>query len=584
MTTWPDLAGGLASRVPSTAQVVAFPVRRIRSARVIWLNDRWFAEQGIDIACRRVRAEIYRDLEHHFGVISCERQHADALLNAEMYGVTAGSIHGGGGRSGGRQGLHAKGVGRTPLAARNTDFHHSHGSLWLYEAVREIIASEVVAAELPHGSVPIIALLDTMHDVDVAGSSEIARRALIVRPDFVRPGSFERSIFFGSAGHSGSDQVRDAARVQSVVKEAAAGTGRFAVAPFSFADMTAKIIDQLGAGRALRLWQGQFSSANLSTDGAWNDFGAFCALPDWRRSERVLGECFGNEQRNVAAALHSIAQSIAKYGGCLDAPAPDAVTIEAGIDRSFRATVARELDLSTLPTEQAGLIAEMITAYFRSQQRLRVANEDGVRRSWLGDITDGGAEATGDRLTARFIEYYLAGRPPRERHLHEATARRFFRPRTALYQGAADRQFKKRVNATGTRFDYRPVDIVQYIEDRVGESRRAWRDLGAGTIVRRQWQCGSGSIREVWDAEHGGRWVLQGVRQERDLRVGRDKVIAEATLRRGKQIREVGLLQTFAIDADDVSSAEIWFRNGEAPFRTAIDWTVRRDAQSEMSP
>jgi hypothetical protein len=542
-------------RAPGPAQCVPFPVQRLPSARVIWLNDRWFASCGFDIADPTTRAEIVDWLLARFGVISCSPEECEGILTAEMYGTSSGSVHGGAGRAGGCEGFHAKGVGRTPLTGSNTDFHHAHGSLWLYEAVREIVASEVVATELPHGSVPIIALFDTDQDVDVAGATELARRAIIVRPDHVRPGSFERSLYFGSAGTLGSDQVRDAERVRSVVQDAVAGRGRFAGEVFSLDQMIGRIATQLGAGRALRLWQGQFSSANMSIDGAWTDFGAFCALPDWRRAERPLGERFGEEETAFRRTAESIAYFIARTTGQTPRADLSPSRVRAAVKAAFEARIVEELMLDSSAASGPSPVLELVRAYFEHQQRQAVACEDGVPRGWMSSAVDpDSATASADERERQFHREFVAqyigtGVSAEARRI---TARRFWRARPGLYQGAADRCFKGYSNPSGYGFTYEPEGIRRFIATRISENRRAWPDRRRGTVVLRQWQNGAESLLQTKDAGGDVGWELVGVERAGIIRFG-GASLSLRSLDPWQSDAPTGALHRFQLPADAVA-------------------------------
>src|SRR5206468_820219 len=106
-------------------------------------------------------------------------------FHADRYGATSGSAHGGSGRVGTNGPFNVKGLGRTPLASTMSDWQHSHGCLWLEEAVREAIYSEVADAEFPHGAVPVVAIIGTgiRHELE---DGAVGERALLVRPSFLR--------------------------------------------------------------------------------------------------------------------------------------------------------------------------------------------------------------------------------------------------------------------------------------------------------------------------------------------------------------------------------------------------------------
>ncbi len=555
VTNWNAFLESHVSRAPCDSQVVRFGVRRLEEVSVLWLNDRWFALQGLDVADEAVRAEVTEWLIARFGVISCEEGAGDGLLRAEMYGATNGSIHGGGGRAGGTCGFHAKGIGRTPLAAGNTDFHHSHGSLWLYEAVREIVASEIAAAELPHGAVPIIALLDAHEDVDVHGSSELARRSIVVRPDFVRPAHFERSIFFGTSGTVDSDQVRDVARLRDTVLEAGGGTGRFAGTEFSYDRMFRAIADQIGAGRARRIWQGQFTSSNVAINGAWADFGGFCSMPDWHRAERAHGERFGAEEPGIVNTMKSVAFYLKKHGfGTTPAPWSEEAVRDA-ISSAFKRTVAEDLSPESLPgVNDASETSDLLWSYYLEQQRVRSVYEDNIVRPWMGDIfgaprSPAAVSGSESRYRDAFTRSYLDGDAGPFRRI---LARRFFTSRPDLYQGRADEAFKKASNPTGYGFLFTKSSIRSHIRRSVNRSRRAWPAVPRGICVLSHWQDGAESILLLSDFAGSVRWRITGVGDVLGVRVA-GVVIPWPAIERFQIDKAIGIVSTFDLPSDGVS-------------------------------
>lgn len=563
--------------MPDPRLAVPFRVRRIPSARVLWRNERWFAGEGFEMNDARARRELDAWLVDRFGVLA-EPDGPDELW-ADLYGTTNGSIHGGSGRAGSVDGFNAKGIGRTPLAARNTDFHHSHGSLWLYEAVREIVAAEVVATELPHGAVPIVALLDTDHDVDVPGSTELARRAIIVRPDFLRPATFERSIYFGEAGTPDSEQVRDARRVAAAVGDAAIGIRRFEPVGLSLAGMFRNIGEQLGAGRAARLWQGQFSSANISVDGAWTDFGAFCSMPDWRRTERDLGERFGDEERLIAETIRSVHFSWGKYAQLTDwqGLAADCVSrLPEDVSRTFRQTLRSELSLDMLVGEAGSReVLDVLGAYYAHQQKQRSRYEHGDfgAREWIGRSLRLMDHCCDD------MHHYTAFRSSYLNHgsstaFKLATARRVFEPRQLLYQAAADRTFKCLSNPTNYHFNYTPAFIERYIRNAVARSRRFFPAVVDAVILC---QLVDGPTTLVLLVDHDGSappyWQLTAPLGMGGVQLGEATVSLEAL--GDPTAIGPGLFRTWQLPIGDVIAFQggVWLKG--LPCRTSsdvIDW------------
>ena len=504
---------------------VPFSTAPIAGARLLWLNARWFAASGFDLRDPEIAAEIEHWLLQHFGVIADDSPGPSSTLFAELYGGTHGIVHGGSGRAGSRDGFNAKGIGRTPLVGTRSDFHHVHGSLWLYEAVREIIASEIADAELPRGAVPIVALLDTGQDLRFP--DQLVRRGIIVRPDFVRPAIFERSVFFGTSGTPGSDQTLDAGRVRAAVEAAAAGSHPFAM-DLSIESMFVGISLQRGAGRALRLWQGQFTSSNVAIDGAWADFGAFCAMPDWRRAERGFGARFGTDELLIDNTVRSICFYWAKCGALADAREESRRIIDQfprWVSKSFDETLARELRLRRLLNDdRADTLMMLLNRYYTYQQRQECVYEVSPAGGWIGDDFERHNEAqqTGAgsdcRYSRDFAELYGDGNLEGTR---AALARRTFAERPLLYPTTADLAFKRYANPSGDAFRHTPHSVQAYIDERIGDSRRAWPAIDEKYLVVAQYCRGATTVLLTADLDRGGeyRWLIDGPVSEDRLRL-----------------------------------------------------------------
>ncbi|WP_217430919.1 hypothetical protein, partial [Sphingomonas bacterium] len=300
----------------------AFEVRRFRRPSVLWLNDRWFLECGTDLARAGARKSAERTLLERFAVSA--PSHFDppagfgetaAPLCCDSYGAPNGSVHGGSGRVGGRDGLQAKGIGRTPLAAVRADDFHSNGCLWLEEALRETVFSEIVANEFPFGGVPVIALIDTGEQLYWPDGQRAPFRAIMVRPEVIRLAHFQRSVFFGTAGFRGSDQELDAIRTRDVWRwfDHADDQPRNNLR-LTMTEVFRRIGIQYGYAHVSRLWPGPFYSSNVAIDGRLLDFGSMRWLTFERNYARVAADRdFGGETEFVVNTARSIASLSRKY-------------------------------------------------------------------------------------------------------------------------------------------------------------------------------------------------------------------------------------------------------------------------------
>lgn len=361
------------------ALLAGFDVRRIPGARVVWLNERYLASVGVCVRDPEQRRQLSAALLEDFGVISTANTAVRVetggrgRLFADRYGGTGGSIHGGSGRAGSAGNYIAKGIGRTPLVSDDSDWWHSTGLMWLSEAVREAILSEVCTVELPHGAVPTVAIIDTGIEVQRQAGARVERCGVAIRPFFFRPAHFERSIYFGDSGTPASAQFLDAQRVQQMWECAGSQAGPVGQAYPGLTEMLALHASQIGYARALRLWPGRFLSSNASVDGRVADFGSVRAVPNWRRQAGQPGECFGSEAQQLHAAALSL--SFYKERGRGDeawrAGLRDLYqSLNRHMDTAFDEAVDRSFGVSAISTARDhDFVLESIRTFYDLQQQ-----------------------------------------------------------------------------------------------------------------------------------------------------------------------------------------------------------------------
>lgn len=374
----------------SESLYVPFRVRAFRAPKLLWVNPRWLAAIGAGSE-RGKRESVCAWLVERFAVGVPQYWDPEAsyagpwrTLYADRYGATQGSSQGGSGRVGTIGAFQVKGVGPTPLVSKRTDWFHSHGFMWLEEAIREAICSEQAAAEFPHGAVPTIAVIDTGERIHWNAESTGERRALLVRPAFLRLASLQRSIFFGDSGTRDSSQYADARRTADlwfhVVRSREKPTAHLT-------RLFEKLGEQYGAGQAMRLWPGPLYSSNVTLDGALVDFGGFRAMPSWRRARGSMrGHDFGAESEFAKIIARSIAGSARKHGVDVH-PSELYAHFENGLKSGFEKALPLE-DLKESGSKREA--TELLRRSFARQQadRTTIGDEDDGRE-WLAD-RDGG--------------------------------------------------------------------------------------------------------------------------------------------------------------------------------------------------
>jgi hypothetical protein len=504
--------------------LVDFEVRRLKGARLLWLNTRWFLEDGIDVTNPKTHAQVADWLTATYGVVSTASRPSGGScgwLQADRYGGTDGAIHGGSGRCGGSGRFHGKGVGRTPLVSEQSDEQHKSGFLTLKESVREVVGSELCRAELAHGAVPVIAILDAGFSFRPTPEAELEPAVIVVRPNFIRPAHLERSIFFGTSGTRSSDQYLDAQRVKSAVRAfTACGSGFPAIG-----EMFGRLAEQIGCSRALRLWQGRFLSSNVTVEGALVDFGAFRSVPNWSRCHGLAGEYFGGELGQLKRAFLSVAYYATKYADETSRPLEVRQTLNV-LEHVERCAFTRaSLDaLGVTPNSRgADGLSDLILEYFEQQQREVTGDGLGGRAMEAYTILEGGTEKLDSPARAADIALVII-RALRRLHganenLAMSRARAFFEPRRVLNWAASERTLASAGRALKSAT---PGDgLSRIINRQIAASRRYWQhvpgeellghvtDASSSLLYTRD--LGSGKVRALATGPlHGDRMYVLG--------------------------------------------------------------------------
>lgn len=231
----------------------------------------------------------------------------------DRYGGRGLGRNGGSGRSSLVGDFYLKGVGQTPLLGMSTDATHLSGGAYLEECAKEVVISEVVAAEFPWGCVPVTALCLTGESVVWAQQEgeKHERQCILARPPFMRPAHFERAIGFDPAdlNEITLDQKRVLFSIDHLQARCATEEGLLT----ELSEFWSRWSEQIAYGFAHRLSSGGLSTANVSIDGRWVDFGSWASLPSWGRyafAPRV--ECFGEEFIALLQCMQSHYEHLAK--------------------------------------------------------------------------------------------------------------------------------------------------------------------------------------------------------------------------------------------------------------------------------
>lgn len=254
----------------------------------------------------------------------------------DLYGSSGTTRFGGSGRAGIVNGMQVKGIGPTELVAESADWHHSHGGMFLEEALREAIFSELAHREFPLGAVRTVAVIETGDGiVDRHGVRH--RGALLVRPFVARACHLERALGFrqGNQRYRSTAHLRDIGRVLDWMTELEFGS-QDCVDSFA-----RKAGVQIAHAHVARWFHGGWYSSVMGMDGRLVDFGSSRKLSNWkRRSYETYGPCFGDELDFAQTTIGSLGAHIRHYAGRY-------VEVKASVQalmHSYRAQVLDELE------------------------------------------------------------------------------------------------------------------------------------------------------------------------------------------------------------------------------------------------
>lgn len=483
---------------------ISFKARKLARPRVLWLNRRWFREQGISLRSSAERADIEDWLLSRYAAIVPDRYDppaafgdVDIELSADRYGAPGGAPNGGSGRCGYAGAFNAKGIGKTPLVSPESDWYHSHGCLWVEEAVREAIAAEVMAAELPYGAVPVVAILDAglrVHGPDTGIGG--ARRAILVRPNFLRLAHLERSIRFGRGGTPSSEQYVDELRVQDAVRRLAAHWS--GVAPLGgqesegFEDSFRRIARQVGAGWASRLYHGGLYTSNVCVDGQMVDFGNSRSVPDWRRHIcGGRGAAYGAELATFLPAIQSLSFYVRRHAPSLHF---DATAMHTMMEResvwAFQRQGLDGIGLARWRGEPLFASAgEVLLRIFCTMQEQQVRNQDGgscsdwnaAWRCLRGGAATGAAPAF--QHIAQLGRLLCRGLGKEEFEHVLCRAAYWLRPRRLLERDWLVHQLSRLSEAQDFESPHFGPRVQAFVDRVIVRSRRSWPELGPDAVV-----------------------------------------------------------------------------------------------------
>lgn len=556
-----------------------FSLRKFRSAEVCWINERWFLDIGVDaIGSDRDLVRQWLLDEFAYGVPRPSWDHepdefylkTTRTMQADRYGGPGGTPHhGGSGRCAIAGSFNAKGIGATPLVGNTADWYHAHGCMWLEEAIREAILSEIACAEFPHGAVPTIAVIrinDIHHRKD--GSAE-PMRAILVRPNFIRPAHFERSIFFGGAGSEDSPQYIDSLRTRESVQsfcQSVGGDHPLNLLTKGISDTFVRIGEQIGFGWAHRLFHGGYFSSNITVDGQLVDFGSFRSMPSWHRAATVTGAApFGSEVDSLSPILSSLAFYFGKYGDAANQlmDVRDAhATVMSVARRSFESACRQALILNINCSRELKIHAEaqeLLNGYFQEQQVVSFNHLAGERppvADWLypalfgrGTRENGSDRAASQLIAILSSDAAKGGQLGRMRAATRiANAARWLRPRPLIVREKLSRIIELACRRMPPQLGGAESMTHKVIAGVVARSRRHWPKLPEGLQILSQASNGYSSALTCVDVHKRQRLIhLEGAMCKDELCLFDARIPMKAVQDAGGSVNVMGRSASFQV-------------------------------------
>ena len=344
--------------------VAEFDAFRLVEAKVLWINRGWFISRGINVIDSDVKEDLNEWILDQFAYCVKSRdcdsnKFSDELFEfyADRYGGTGAVTHGGSGRVGIRGNFQVKGIGITPLVGDEADDLHSHGCLFLEEAIREAIYAEIACNEFSFGAIPVLAIIDTglMHTFDPKQPGE--RRALLIRPHFIRPAHLQRAPFFEAGGRTRQEQLKDVMRTKFANQHITAAE------IINFFEIAAR---QVACSKIVGISNGGFYSSNITLNGKIVDFGSMSSI-ECRHRGRFFDT--SDDLRLLSGIADSISFYFNKYSmgdDCLDVSDVVVRMAESCNDELLSRSIAL---FGLLPDEVGGLTEELLDLVDRYHSR-----------------------------------------------------------------------------------------------------------------------------------------------------------------------------------------------------------------------
>ncbi|MFA0084608.1 protein adenylyltransferase SelO family protein [Vibrio sp. 10N.261.51.F12] len=267
----------------------SFDAYKLNGTEVVWINKELMQEYDVGLNEDIFKSELIENFSYvskgytnKARIVATDKK----TFMADQYGSRHEICNGGSARCGLNGHFQIKGIGRNPLVAANMSESHSHGKLFIDEAISEAIWGEVCHKHLPYGAIRTLAIIktNTKHKFGYLDDAPSKHCALVIREVSIRPAHFERCTFFWPEENYSYLRDNDANRVRKTVpylsKLLLGG-----IEDDPFRDALNKMIDrlacQIAASRVKGVPHGSLTSSNISIDARFLDFGTITAVPDF---------------------------------------------------------------------------------------------------------------------------------------------------------------------------------------------------------------------------------------------------------------------------------------------------------------
>ena len=277
---------------------VKFKAKRLKNAKVIWINFELLRELGIKFPKEGMTAEFEERLLDLFAYMVPQASDSPddfiekfVTLYADRYGGLGIVDNGGSGRGAVHGPVSVKNIGQTPLVGKMIPFDHRHGGGSIKEAFQEASWGEIANQDLKYGANRVLFILDTgTFTVWPDGSRE--RRSIIVRENPLRPAHYIVAKLF-NPDQVDENLVSEPKRMKQVLKKILDGLPKnYSLADESqmpvnqvlqrrLDDLLERLAEQIGMAFAKKIFHGAIASSNIEVSGRYLDYASVTSLPGY---------------------------------------------------------------------------------------------------------------------------------------------------------------------------------------------------------------------------------------------------------------------------------------------------------------